>query len=174
LVDSGSKRPKRIWKPFALAMLFGRPHSDTTFGRLRSRFELSYVDQSATSNGTIAAPGLFANATSASSSRPSSSHGLIHTLNPLRVLERPGTPQHDHPTYEGEKYRFAKCKRALPLGVMRKKGIPLPAEELEVRLFLVSPCEICVQALSVRCKQALPQKVIPLPPEELEDAAASL
>jgi hypothetical protein len=148
LVDSESKRPKRTWKTFASATLFGRPYSDTTFGRLRSRFELSYVDQSATSNGTIAAPSLFANATSASSSRPSSSHGLIHTLNPLRVLERPGTPLHDHPTYEGEKYRFAKCKRALPLGVMRKKGIPLPAEELEVRLFICIICKLYVQALS--------------------------
>ncbi|GAQ81795.1 hypothetical protein KFL_000910150 [Klebsormidium nitens] len=98
-----------------------------------SRFEISYVDQAATANGNVATSAPLALPTSASSSRPSSSHGLIHTLHaPRASLERPGTPQHEQPTYDGEKYRFARCKRALPLGVMRKKGIPLPAEELEV------------------------------------------
>lgn len=33
---------------------------------------------------------------------------------------------------QAELYRFARCKRAYPLQKMRKLGIPLPAEEVDV------------------------------------------
>lgn len=31
-----------------------------------------------------------------------------------------------------EVYKFARCKRALPISVMEEKGVPLPDEEVEV------------------------------------------
>lgn len=29
-------------------------------------------------------------------------------------------------------YQFARCKRPLPIGIMLKQGVPLPADDLEV------------------------------------------
>jgi len=41
-------------------------------------------------------------------------------------------PCHRGPCYSQDLYTLARCKSPLPMGLMYKLGIPLPAEQVEV------------------------------------------
>jgi hypothetical protein len=58
---------------------------------------------------------------------------LVHSANPLPLLLlSPTLPIPLRVLLLQEVYRFARCQRALPISLLEAKGVPLPAEEVEV------------------------------------------